>query len=202
MIRLARRAAPLALLLAFFLQSDALAATSNVTMTNFVFTPNLSKIKIGDTVKWTNGAAATNHTSTNDTPLALWDSGSVLPGGTFSFTFTAAGLYPYHCTFHVGVGMKGTVGLKDIVTPPSGPAGTMFTVKVASINAPAGFVYDIQKKNPGGNFQNWMLNVTSLSVIFNSTGQPTGTYQFRSRLHNTATGNSSGFSPGTNAIVT
>jgi plastocyanin len=201
MIRLARRAAPLALLLAFFLQSDALAATSNVTMTNYVFTPNLSKIKIGDTVKWTNNVS-TPHTTTSDSPLALWDSGSLSMNGTFSFTFTAAGLYPYHCTFHVGVGMKGTVGLKDIVTPPSGPAGTMFTVKVASINAPAGFVYDIQKKNPGGNFQNWMLNVTSLSVIFNSTGQPTGTYQFRSRLHNTATGNSSGFSPGTNAIVT
>jgi plastocyanin len=201
MLRLARRAAPLALLLAFFLQSDARAATSNVTMTNYLFTPNLSKIKLGDTVKWTN-SVSTPHTATSDSPLALWDSGSLSMNGTFSFTFTAAGIYPYHCIFHLPQGMKGTVGLKDSVSPPSGPAGTMFTVKVATIAAPTGFVYDIQKRNPGGAFMDWKLGVTTLSVIFDSTGQPTGTYQFRSRLHNTSTGGTSGYSPGTNATVT
>ena len=202
MPRLARIAAPLAFVLALFVQGDALAATSNVTMTNYVFTPNISKIKLGDTVMWTNNAPITSHTSTSDSPLILWDSGSVPPAGTFSFTFTAAGIYPYHCTFHVLSGMKGTVGLKDTVTPPSGPVGTKFTVKVATINAPAGFVYDIQKRNPGGSFLDWMLGVTTLSVMFDSTGQPMGTYQFRSRLHNTATGATSGYSPGTSATVT
>jgi plastocyanin len=202
MLRLGRFAAPVALVLALFMQGNAIAATSNVSMTNYVFTPNLSKIRLGDTVKWTNAATATSHTSTGDSPLVLWDSGTIVPGGTFSFTFTAAGIYTYHCTFHVGLGMKGTVGLKDSVSPPSGPVGTMFTIKVATINAPAGFVYDIQKRNPGGSFQNWMLGVTTLSVIFDSTGQPTGTYQFRSRLHNTTSGATSGYSPGSSAVVT
>ena len=199
MLRLARRATPVGILLALFIQANALAATSNVTIADFSFTPNISKLKMGDTVHWTNNGP-TDHTATGDSPLSLWDSGILGVGGTFNFTFTAAGIYTYKCTLHIS--MKATVGSKDTVTPPSGPVGTMFTVKVATISAPAGFVYDIQKKNPAGSFADWMLGVTTMSVIFNSTGQPTGTYQFRSRLHNTSTGATSGYSPGTNATVT
>jgi plastocyanin len=187
---------------ALLAQSSAQAATVGVSMNSALrYSPNPAKAKLGDTILWTN-TATVNHTTTQDSPLALWSSGTVIPGGTFSFVITAAGLYPYHCVFHQAQGMVGTAGARDKVTPASGQAGTQFTVKVATVNAPAGFVYDIQKANPGGGFADWMTGVTTLSVIFDSTGQPTGVYSFRSRLHKTSNNATSGYSPGFPITVT
>src|SRR6266508_1292170 len=118
MFRLARRAAPLAIMLALLVQTDALAATSNVTIANFSFTPSLSNLKMGDTVHWTNNGPS-SHTATSDSPLVLWDSGVLGVGGTFDFTFTAAGIYSYHCSIHPT--MKAKASVKDKVVPPSGP---------------------------------------------------------------------------------
>jgi hypothetical protein len=78
----------------------------------------------------------------------------------------------------------------------------MFTITVASVTAPTGFVYDIQKKNPGGSFQDWMIGISSLSAVFDSTGQVAGVYQFRSRLRRTSDGAASGYSPGQSLRVT
>jgi plastocyanin len=201
MLRLARRASLLGLLMALFVQGNALAATVNVSMTNYVFTPKTASLLVGGTVHWSNDST-TSHTSTGNTPLSLWDSGTVPGGGTFDFVFTAGGKYRYHCTFHQSLGMIGTVSVRIRATPPSGPAGTKFVVTVASINAPAGFVYDIQRKDPGGNFTNWMLNVTAKSVQWDSTGFAPGTYSFRSRLHKTSNGATSGYSAAKAVTVT
>jgi hypothetical protein len=48
---------------------------------------------------------STAHTSTSD--QAAWDSGTVAPGGHFSFMFQNAGTFSYHCTIHPG--MIGTI---------------------------------------------------------------------------------------------
>jgi plastocyanin len=200
MLRLARRASVLGLLLALFIQGNALAAT-NVSMTNFVFTPKTAPVGIGGTVHWTNDSGS-SHTSTGDSPLSLWDSGTIPGGGTFDFVFTAGGQYKYHCTFHQGQGMVGTVSVRIGASPPSGPVGTKFRITVASIVAPAGFVYDIQKKDPGGNWANWKMNVTAKAVPFDSTGFAPGTYSFRSRLHDTGNGATSGYSQAKSVTVT
>jgi plastocyanin len=201
MLRIARRASLLGLLIALFVQGNALAATVNVSMTNFIFTPKTASLVIGGTVHWTNDTTSP-HTSTGDTPLSLWDSGSIPGAGTFDFVFTAGGQYKYHCTFHQTLGMTGTVSVKIKASPPSGPAGTKFKVTVATINAPAGFVYDIQRKDPAGGFMNWMLNVTAKTVQWDSTGFAPGTYSFRSRLHNTSNGATSSYSAAKAVMVT
>jgi plastocyanin len=201
MLRLARRASLLALLLAVFIQGNAMAATVNVSMTNFLFTPKNAPVLIGGTIHWTNDSTS-SHTSTGDTPLSFWDSGTVAPGASFDFVFTAGGQYKYHCSFHQGLGMVGTISVKIKASPPSGPAGTKFNVTVATITAPAGFVYDIQRKDPGGSFMNWMLNVTARTVQWDSTGFAPGTYSFRSRLHNTTNGATSGYSAAKAVMVT
>jgi plastocyanin len=61
-------------------------------------------VAAGTTVTWTNSDAVA-HTSTSDT--TGWNSGTVAPGGQFSFTFQTPGRYAYHCTIHPG--MIGTV---------------------------------------------------------------------------------------------
>ena len=68
-----------------------------VAIANFSFAPNSLTIKEGTTVKWTNQDSVT-HTVTSDT--GLFDSGGLSQGQSFSYTFTTAGTYPYHCTPH------------------------------------------------------------------------------------------------------
>lgn len=63
----------------------------------FTFSPKTLKIKVGTTVTWKNLTMAP-HTSTSDT--GVWDSGIIQPGGKFSFKFTTAGTFTYHCNVH------------------------------------------------------------------------------------------------------
>ena len=195
MLRMLRKAAPVAAVFALLLQTGAQAATVNVSMLSTLrFSPDPAKAQLGDTITWTN-TSTFSHTSTQDSPLSLWDSGTVPPNGTFSFIVTAAGIYPYHCTFHQASGMVGNAGARDVVTPPSGPPGTIFTVKVATITAPTGFVYDAQmRKGTSGAWMTLASGFTSATTTWDSTGKPTGVYQFRSRLNKTGVA-TSGWSP-------
>jgi plastocyanin len=80
------------------------AAVRMVAPTSFL--PQVVPVVRGQAVVWTNGDVIP-HTTTSDT-LGIWDSRTVPPGQTFTFTFTTAGTYTYHCTIH-GKLMFGTV---------------------------------------------------------------------------------------------
>jgi plastocyanin len=202
MLRLVRRAVPVALVLAIGLQGSALAATKNVTIANFSFTPKTTSAGVGDSVLWTNTAAATNHTATHDaTDPLVFDSGTILPNGTSSFLFNVAGSFKYHCNFHPTL-MMGTINVKPKAKPSSGVAGTKFTVAAALVAATGSLVYDVQMKVPGGQFVDFVLGNTTGKVTFDSTGMATGAYQFRARLRDTATGNAAGYSPAVTVNVT
>jgi plastocyanin len=72
-------------------------ALVNVSITEFMFSPNRLQVRVGDQVKWTNNGTV-NHTST--AKGGVWNSGTIAPGGSFTFTFTAAGTFKYRCQFH------------------------------------------------------------------------------------------------------
>jgi plastocyanin len=63
-------------------------------------------VSTGTTVMWMNNDAI-SHTATSDT--GVWDSGILGPGQSFSFTFTQAGTFPYHCAIHGVASMSGTI---------------------------------------------------------------------------------------------
>ncbi len=69
---------------------------------SFAFSPATLTIKAGTTVTWKNTTSAA-HTVTSDDGKTF-DSGTSNPiaaqGGTFSFTFTKAGTFAYHCAIH------------------------------------------------------------------------------------------------------
>jgi plastocyanin len=74
-----------------------------VTIDNFTFAPAELKVKVGDTVTWS------NH---DDIPHTVVSAGkfrskALDTDDTFSFTFTAAGEYPYFCSLHPH--MTGTI---------------------------------------------------------------------------------------------
>ena len=66
-------------------------------LTTNAFTPNPITVSAGTKVTWVNTDNIT-HTSVSDT--GVWSSGNIAAGATFSFTFSTAGTYPYHCVLH------------------------------------------------------------------------------------------------------
>lgn len=73
------------------------AADTAITIQGFAFSPATITVPVGTKVTWTNKDPAT-HTVTSDT--GLFDSKNLTTGGTFSFTFTQAGSFAYHCNIH------------------------------------------------------------------------------------------------------
>ena len=82
------------------LDTASLGATvAPVAIQNFAFIPSEIHVRAGTTVTWINcETSGTAHTSTSD--AGVWGSDLLQPGATFSFTFTQAGTFPYHCTPH------------------------------------------------------------------------------------------------------
>jgi plastocyanin len=188
----------LAAVLAMLVAGSAEAATVDISIvsTTVGFDPKTATGAFGDTFRWTNDDAL-NHTTTQDSPLALWDSGTMGAGDSFSKAVDFAGAYPYHCSIHTS--MTGTVKVPVQVMPPSGSVGTAFRVTVASVAAPSGFVYDIQRKTGSGSWTAWKTGITSKSVTFRP--KASGTWSFRSRLRETD-GGKSGWSPPRSISVT
>jgi plastocyanin len=190
-----RRSIALVLAASLFLlmAGEARAATVDISIVSASagFDPKTATGAIGDTFHWTNNDTIT-HTTTQNGPLSLWNSGNITAGNTFSKAIDFAGAYPYHCAIHPTT-MKGTVKVPIQVTPPSGSVGTAFRVTVASVSAPSGFVYDIQRKQGSGSWTVWKTGITSKSVAFKP--KASGTWAFRSRLRMTSNGAKSGWSP-------
>src|SRR5262249_53588463 len=146
----ARRLLPFVLVLTLWAQVPAFAATWQVNVGDPFFDPSVENVKLGDSILWLNIGNAV-HTTRADLPFLLWNSPPMSAGQNFTYTLTAAGIYPYRCRFHP-VLMRGSIGVPDVVAPKHGVAGTQFTITLATIDAPAGFVYDVQMKVPGGTY--------------------------------------------------
>ena len=70
---------------------------NSISIMNFAFSPLTLTVKTGTKVTWTNKDTVT-HTVTDD--KGAFNSGLLTPGNSFSFTFTQAGTYSYHCNIH------------------------------------------------------------------------------------------------------
>lgn len=92
-------------LLCLFIGKEVLAATVNISITDFQFTPNSVTIDLGDTVTWTNNGNFT-HTTTADHPAGLWDK-TLAPGASYSRVFSAPDKFTFHCKIHTS--MTGTI---------------------------------------------------------------------------------------------
>ena len=93
--------------------SPSQAATADTTVVRVAiravaFTPREIRIRVGQTVEWTNEDPVV-HTVTGDDES--WGSGFLAEGATYRYTFTAAGRFPYHCQPHPQ--MKAVVIVED-----------------------------------------------------------------------------------------
>jgi plastocyanin len=82
---------------------------STISINNGKFRPKNVTVKVGTALTWTNNDSSPQSV-TSDAP-GVFDSGSLAPGATFSYTFSASGVFPYHST-----GVSGSYG-SVTVTP-------------------------------------------------------------------------------------
>lgn len=85
--------------------TEAMGGGTEVSIEALAFSPGEITVSVGTTVTWTNDEAGIPHTVSSDD--GVWDSGSLEPGDTFSFTFDEAGAFAYHCNIHPS--MQGTI---------------------------------------------------------------------------------------------
>lgn len=69
------------------------------------YSPTPATAKVGDTVKWSFEDDASQHTVAADD--SSFDSGTKGKGESFTYKFTKAGTFPYHCSLHAN--MKGSI---------------------------------------------------------------------------------------------
>lgn len=85
-------------------KGTAVIAPGTVAIQDYEFHPVDLEIKVGETVTWVNQDAFNHYVISVDHQI---DSGLIVPGASYSKTFTAPGQYPYYCDIHNY--MKGTV---------------------------------------------------------------------------------------------
>ncbi len=92
--------------LAFTQSASGEDATAEVTIRDDRFTDARLTVAAGTTVTWT-------HKGNNQHSVSAlegdWDSGLLMRGETFSYTFTEPGVYAYLCRQHLLQGMRGTI---------------------------------------------------------------------------------------------
>lgn len=96
-MKLARPRALGALLILIASFTAANAATVEVKIDNFAYTPQIITVKAGDTVTWTNGDDIP-HTVMSKT--GVFRSKALDTDDKFTFTFTTPGAFPYFCALH------------------------------------------------------------------------------------------------------
>jgi virginiamycin B lyase len=161
---------------------------------------NPPRATLGTTVQWTFFGPNTESV-TDATGMGLYDSDGESFVSSFSYTFTAAGDYPYRSTTG---GLSATYKVVPFVNPGAGGVSTPFTVTWASQAPAPGFAFDVEVKRPGSSqFTPWRAQTTATSGQF-TPDAGTGTYQFEARLvdTNTSPATGSGWSPSVSVSVT
>jgi len=78
-------------------KNEVVMNANEIVLSGLTFSPGTLTVPSGTTVTWVNNEAVT-HTVTSDS--TLFDSGNMVKGNTFSYTFSTAGTFAYHCKYH------------------------------------------------------------------------------------------------------
>jgi len=156
------------------------AATRDVEIIGFGFSPSAVQINVTDSVRWIQrDPPPTVHTSTSgQSPTAngLWNSGALVGlGASFTFTFNNAGNFPYFCEPHAFT-MIGSVTVTAINTPPT--VSITSPTNGASFNGPTDITVTATAADAGGSITQveFFNGSTSIGVDTSSPYSATGTF--------------------------
>jgi plastocyanin len=190
-----RRVAMLAATLIFLATATVSAATTTITITTFAYPANTS-VGLGDTVLFENHTTV-HHTSTSNSPLSIWNIDMNGNGTSGSKLFFAAGTFAFHCMVHPSE-MHGNIVVPMKAAPTTGTTATTFVIRWATIKAPAGFKYVVQRRAPGGAFTTFKSTINKSASWAPSKA---GSWTFRARFVRLSNGAKSGFSPTLSVVV-
>ena len=144
--------------------------------------PDPPRLQLGSTISW-QFAGPSAQSVTDATGMGLFDSGVHSFFSSYSFTFTAAGTYPFRSTTSA---LTGSIKVLPSVSPGSAPAGSPFTVTWASAPPATGYKFDVRYRRDGSaSWTTWQSQVAALSAQY--VPSKAGKYSFEARLVNTAT---------------
>ena len=88
--------------------ADEASYGASVSAIDNLFTPEIVRVDLGETVEWTMDGRSPHTVEADD---GSWSSGNLDPGAEFDRTFDAEGVFPFFCRYHgrPGLGMAGTV---------------------------------------------------------------------------------------------
>lgn len=158
--------------------ASAAAAPLPVLVQFQAFSPNLFDALPGDTVTWTNHSGR-RHTVTAD--QGEFDSGSLFDGQQFSRTFTAIGIYSYHCTVHPG--MLGEVDVRRVTLSalPSSPVLPGAIVSLDGRTAAPGMAVRVEE-DTGAGFQTVTTAAPRADGTWSAQVRPAKTAQIRAAV--------------------
>src|SRR5919107_777184 len=103
-----------------------------VSIQDFFFDPGQLTVAPGTTVTWVNDGEEPHPSTADD---GTWDSGTLQPGESFSFTFDDPGDYSYLCEIHPDMTATITVSEGGEMTTASPEATTMSPSATATATA-------------------------------------------------------------------
>jgi len=103
--------------------SPAAAATQQVMMQGYAFSPAALTVRVGDTVTWMQHDEAPHDVVTTSAPVAF-RSPQLSAGQSWSYTFRQPGTYQYYCSVHPDMRASVTVLAAPTTAPPK-PATTV-----------------------------------------------------------------------------
>jgi plastocyanin len=178
-----RRLLSVALLAFLLAPSAAPAALKKIGVRDKVFSPDVLRVGMGDTVNWVNPGSQMGHNVREDG--RIFYSGDPVTAMNYSVIFSA-GTFHYRCEIH-GTKRGGMDGVVRVpVTISSGPTGLPFTVSWASGATETGSKFDIDYRIGSGSWTKWKAGTGSFKGVFGSSAAPVavsrGTkYSFRAR---------------------
>ena len=158
-----------------------------------VYDPATVKVRMGGTVTWTWDSSG--HSVTDSSGLALFDSGVLDEGATFSYSPPAAATYKYSSIPDPGMDARVRVPMK--VHPTTGDNQTEFTITWAVASQLDIWYY--VKGRVGTSHWAVLNDGSDLSL---KTTLDSGTWQIKAQMVNINTGQRSAWSPILAVIVT
>jgi len=153
--------------------------TPDVRMYDNRFGPVTTVVGQGESVEFTNFGRVV-HDASDGTGLDLFATDLLAPPESESITpLPGAGDYRYYCTFHPE--MVGSLRVPVRASHTQAPVGAWVTVRWAAERAPAGLVFDVQRRRPGADhFVEWRVEAIAAAAVFRPSQR--GLWTIRARV--------------------
>lgn len=143
------------------------AADMAITIQGFAFNPATITVPVGTKVTWTNKDAAT-HTVTSDS--GVFDSKNLPTGNTFSYTFSQAGTFAYHCNIHKTMTATIVVMAAAVAPAASAPTAAKAPAAAAAPSTTGSAAPVLPKTGETHTSRNWGLILALIAAAIVTTG--------------------------------